>query len=54
MVHSGAADPFRPDLTPPTISTEDLGIFPSVAEPLMTMTLLAGTMAVLEVVAVAV
>lgn len=53
MVHSGD-DPFRPDLTPPTISAVDLGIFPSVAEPLMTVTLLVDTMATLEVVAVAV
>lgn len=52
MTHSGA-DPFRLDLAPPTISAVDLGIFPSVAEPLMTVTLLADTMAVLEVVAVA-
>lgn len=53
MVHSGA-DPFRPDLTPPTNSAVDLGIFPSVAEPLMIVTLLADTMVVLEVTAVAV
>lgn len=52
MAHSGA-DPFRPDLIPPTISAVDLGIFPSVAEPLMTVTLLADTVAVLEVAAVA-
>lgn len=50
---SSGADPFRPVLTPPTISAVDLGIFPSVAEPLMTVTLLADTVAVLEVVAVA-
>lgn len=53
MAHSGA-EPFKPDLTPPTIRAVDLGIFPSVAEPLMTVTLLADTMALLEVVAMAV
>lgn len=50
MAYSGA-DPFKPDLTPPTISAVDLGIFPSVAEPLMTVTLLADTVAALDVVA---